>query len=152
MACRIENLSRHTVRLDLRGGEVIVLRPHETTPPLRDERILRNVNIERWLRQRIIRRIDASMQDIRDWEQRDNIDRAVESLTAVDGIGKKRAKELVARGVKNLDELCAMRPRQLAELKGISTESGKEILHNAKELRKKQLKARGASAPVAREE
>jgi hypothetical protein len=64
MACRIQNLGKHRMALDLRGGRIVYLQPNEISQPLREEWLYGNVHIPGWLAQGLVRRMDAKMSDV----------------------------------------------------------------------------------------
>lgn len=64
MACRIHNLGKHRLALDLRGGKVVYLQPNEISQPLREEWLYGNVHLPVWLEQGLVRRIDAKMAEV----------------------------------------------------------------------------------------
>jgi hypothetical protein len=68
MACRIQNLGKHRMALDLRGGRIVYLQPNEISQPLREEWLYQNVHIPGWLEQGLVRRIDAKMSDVLAYE------------------------------------------------------------------------------------
>lgn len=70
MACRIQNLTKHRLALDLRGGDVIYLRPGELSHPLREELLYGNIHLPRWLSQGVVRKVDAKMADVLDHEKK----------------------------------------------------------------------------------
>ncbi len=70
MACRIQNLGKHRLALDLRGGGVIYLEPNEVSQPLREELLYDHVQLPRWLAQGLVRRMDAKMAEVLEHEKR----------------------------------------------------------------------------------
>lgn len=70
MACRIQNLGKHKLAVDLRGGGVIYVLPNHISPPLREELLYDNVHLAAWEAQGLVRRIDAKMADVLDHEAR----------------------------------------------------------------------------------
>ncbi|HEX2330571.1 MAG TPA: hypothetical protein VHN74_17745 [Candidatus Angelobacter sp.] len=70
MACRIQNLSRHRLALDLRGGRVVYVEPNQVSAPLREESLYDNVHLRTWEQQGLARRIDASMDEVLEYEGR----------------------------------------------------------------------------------
>lgn len=48
MACRLVNLHKHPLRIDLRGGETLVLQPGQTSPTLREELLYDNFHLPDW--------------------------------------------------------------------------------------------------------
>ena len=67
MACRIQNLTRYPLTLDLRGG-ARHLRPYETSPPLREEALYDNVHLQELKRSGAVRELPAKMADVVAWE------------------------------------------------------------------------------------
>jgi hypothetical protein len=70
MACRIQNLGKHKLAVDLRGGGVIYVLPNHISPPVREELLYDNVHLAAWEAQGLVRRIDAKMADVLDHEAR----------------------------------------------------------------------------------
>jgi len=70
MACRIQNLTKHRLALDLRGGDVIYLRPGELSQPLREELLYGNIHLPRWLSEGVVRKVDAKMSEVLDHEKK----------------------------------------------------------------------------------
>lgn len=70
MACRIQNLGKHKLAVDLRGGGVIYVLPNHISPPLREELLYDNVHLAAWEAQGLVRRIDAKMAEVLDHEAR----------------------------------------------------------------------------------
>lgn len=70
MACRIHNLSKHRLALDLRGGSVMYVEPNQISPPLREELLYDNVHLTQWVQQGLVRRITARMSDVLEHEGR----------------------------------------------------------------------------------
>lgn len=70
MACRIQNLGKHKLAVDLRGGGVIYVLPNHISPPVREELLYENVHLAAWEAQGLVRRIDAKMADVLDHEAR----------------------------------------------------------------------------------
>jgi len=68
MACRIQNLAKHRMALDLRGGRIVYLQPNEISQPLREEWLYENVHLPAWLQQGMARRLDAKMSEVLDYE------------------------------------------------------------------------------------
>ncbi len=64
MACRIQNLGKHRMALDLRGGRILYLQPNEISQPLREEWLYENVHLPGWLQRGMARRIDAKMSEV----------------------------------------------------------------------------------------
>jgi hypothetical protein len=69
MACRIQNLTKHRLALDLRGGEVIYLNPNEVSQPLREELLYNHSHLPRWLEQGLVRRMEAKMSEVLEYEK-----------------------------------------------------------------------------------
>jgi hypothetical protein len=59
MICRIQNLSRHRLTLDLRGGAVLYVEPNQISPPLREELLYDNVHLRQWIAEGVARRIES---------------------------------------------------------------------------------------------
>jgi hypothetical protein len=70
MACRIQNLGKHKLAVDLRGGGVVYVLPNHISPPLREELLYDNVHLAAWEAQGLVRRIDSKMADVLDHEAR----------------------------------------------------------------------------------
>jgi hypothetical protein len=70
MACRIQNLGKHRLALDLRGGSVIYLKPGEVSRPIREELLYGHIHLPQLLAQGLVRRIDAKMSEVLEHEQR----------------------------------------------------------------------------------
>lgn len=70
MACRIQNLGKHKLTVDLRGGSVMYVLPNHISPPVREELLYDNVHLAAWEAQGLVRRIDAKMADVLDHEAR----------------------------------------------------------------------------------
>lgn len=68
MACRIHNLSKHRLALDLRGGRVMYVEPNQISPPLREEMLYDNVHLTQWVHQGLVRRVAAKMSDVLEHE------------------------------------------------------------------------------------
>ena len=69
MACRIQNLTKHRLALDLRGGKVIYLEPNVVSQPLREELLYNHIHLPRWLAQGLVRKIDAKMAEVLEYEK-----------------------------------------------------------------------------------
>lgn len=70
MACRIRNLSRYPLRIDLLGGETLHLPPGAVTAPLREERLTDNCYLREWEQRRLIRIEPARMSEVLEAERR----------------------------------------------------------------------------------
>lgn len=70
MACRIQNLSKHRLALDLRGGDVIYLKPGEMSRPLREELLYDHIHLPGWLSQGLVRKVDSKMSEVLDFEKK----------------------------------------------------------------------------------
>lgn len=70
MACRIQNLGKHKLAVDLRGGSVMYVLPNHISPPVREELLYDNVHLAAWEAQGLVRRIDAKMAEVLDHEAR----------------------------------------------------------------------------------
>ena len=70
MACRIQNLGKHKLAVDLRGGGVMYVLPNQISPPVREELLYDNVHLAAWEAQGLVRRIDAKMADVLEHEAR----------------------------------------------------------------------------------
>jgi hypothetical protein len=63
MAVRLLNLHRAPLRIDLRGGSALVLRPGQQSDVLREELLYDNVHLAEWERAGWMRRIPARLRD-----------------------------------------------------------------------------------------
>jgi hypothetical protein len=70
MACRIQNLGKHKLAVDLRGGGVMYVLPNQISPPVREELLYDNVHLAAWEAQGLVRRIDAKMTEVLEHEAR----------------------------------------------------------------------------------
>ncbi|MBZ5523731.1 MAG: hypothetical protein LAP21_15975 [Acidobacteriia bacterium] len=70
MACRIHNLGKHRLAVDLRGGGVMYVQPNQISPPVREELLYDNVHLPAWEAQGLVRRIDAKMSEVLEHEGR----------------------------------------------------------------------------------
>lgn len=68
MACRIQNLGKHKLAVDLRGGGVMYVQPNQISPPVREELLYDNVHLAAWEAQGLVRRIDAKMAEVLEHE------------------------------------------------------------------------------------
>lgn len=66
MICRIQNLSRHRLALDLRGGGVIYVEPNESSPPLREELLYDNVHLKQWIAEGVARKVDSHVGELKE--------------------------------------------------------------------------------------
>jgi len=64
MACRIVNLHSQPLRVDLRGGEFLLLAPGGRSRALRDEALYDNQHLVEWERAGWLRRIPARMSEV----------------------------------------------------------------------------------------
>ncbi|HEY0502491.1 MAG TPA: hypothetical protein VGD42_03260 [Lysobacter sp.] len=64
MACRIVNLHSQPLRIDLRGGELLLLAPNERSRVLREELLYDNQHIGEWERAGWLRLVPARMDDL----------------------------------------------------------------------------------------
>lgn len=64
MACRLMNLHSKPLRIDLRGGQVLVLAPGERSAALREELLYDNHHVPDWERLGWVRRIAARLSDV----------------------------------------------------------------------------------------
>ena len=69
MACRIKNLTGHTLLVDLQNGQVLPLRKNETSPPMREELLYGNCYLAEWEREGLIVRLHASMNEVLEEEK-----------------------------------------------------------------------------------
>ena len=69
MACRIHNLGKHRLALDLWGGKVIYVEPNQISPPLREEMLYDNVHLPKWLEQGLARKIHIKMAEVLEYEE-----------------------------------------------------------------------------------
>lgn len=65
MACRLVNLHTQPLRIDLRGGSVLVLPPGARSPALREELLYDNHHLVDWERSGWLRRLAARMSEVR---------------------------------------------------------------------------------------
>jgi hypothetical protein len=70
MACRIQNLGKHKLTVDLRGGGVMYVPPNQISPPVREELLYDNVHLAAWEAKGVVRRLDAKMAEVLDHEAR----------------------------------------------------------------------------------
>jgi len=61
MACRLVNLHKHPLRVDLRGGETLVLQPGQSSPTLREELLYDNFHLTGWEKAGWIARLPARL-------------------------------------------------------------------------------------------
>ena len=103
MACRIQNLGKHRMALDLRGGKVVYLQPNEISQPLREEWLYENVHMPGWLEQGMVRRIGAKMSEVLAYEATVAAKRAraAPAKPASGDAPEAQAKEKVAKGGKD---------------------------------------------------
>jgi hypothetical protein len=64
MACRLVNLHTQALRIDLRGGDVLVLAPNERSGALREELLYDNPFVADWESAGWLRRLPARMDDV----------------------------------------------------------------------------------------
>ena len=69
MACRIVNLHSQPLRIDLRGGGVLLLASGERSRVLREEALYDNHHLDAWERAGWLRRVPARMSELRGEEQ-----------------------------------------------------------------------------------
>ena len=69
MAFRIRNTGRHLLRLDLRNGESVSLRPGESSRPLREELLYANPYLVDWEARGLVTREAVSMTEVREHER-----------------------------------------------------------------------------------
>lgn len=69
MACRLINLCTQPLRVDLRGGGELLLRPGERSAALREELLYDNLHIAQWERAGWLLREPARMSDVRAREE-----------------------------------------------------------------------------------
>jgi hypothetical protein len=70
MACKIQNLSKYRLSVDLRGGERIVLNPSQISHPLREEVLYGNPYMPEWQRKGVVRITPAKMAEVDAYEGR----------------------------------------------------------------------------------
>lgn len=70
MACRIRNLSRHPLHLDLLGGDTLSLPPGGLSGPLREERLVGNCYLREWAERGIARVEPARMTEVLEAEKK----------------------------------------------------------------------------------
>ena len=68
MAVRLVNVHRQPLRIDLRGGDVLVLNAGARSGPLREELLYDNHHLPEWERKGWIVRVPAKMQEVLDAE------------------------------------------------------------------------------------
>jgi hypothetical protein len=89
MVCRIRNMGKHRMALDLRGGDVLYLEPNEISPPLQDELLADNVHMRLWLEQGLAQRIDSHDDELREYQTQ--MSQAAKSKTESASTPKGRA-------------------------------------------------------------
>ncbi|HEX7048844.1 MAG TPA: DUF4332 domain-containing protein [Longimicrobiales bacterium] len=109
MACRLRNASGHEVRVDLRNGDVLRLRPGEVSRAIREELLYGNPYLEEWQARGQVVRLHARLDDVLAEEARAARRPAVEGgdvrIDAVHGISAAAAKKLRAAGIDTVGEL-----------------------------------------------
>lgn len=63
MAYRLLNCCDQALRVDLRGGETLLLEAGALSPVLREELLYDNVFVEQWLGQGLLQRLPASLSE-----------------------------------------------------------------------------------------
>jgi hypothetical protein len=63
MACRLVNLHKYSLNIDLRGGETLVLLPGETSPALLEELLYDNQHLRGWEAAGWVARLPAKFAD-----------------------------------------------------------------------------------------
>jgi hypothetical protein len=64
MACRIQNTGKHSLYVDLRGGDVLYLPPGGISKALREELLYDNAYLSTWIKQGVVQQIPARMSEI----------------------------------------------------------------------------------------
>ncbi|MCC7247460.1 MAG: hypothetical protein IT473_02445 [Lysobacter sp.] len=64
MACRLHNAYDKTLDVDLRGGEVLSIRPNTTSRAIVEEALYDNHHLADWERRGWIKRVPARMRDV----------------------------------------------------------------------------------------
>lgn len=64
MAVRLVNLYRQPLRVELRGGAVVILAPGQRSVALREELLYDNTHLAEWERAGWMRRLPARMSDV----------------------------------------------------------------------------------------
>lgn len=64
MACRLVNLYRQPLRIELRGGAIFMLAPDQHSPPLREEQLYDNPHLSDWERLGWLQRLPAKMSEV----------------------------------------------------------------------------------------
>ena len=64
MACRIKNTGKHTLCLNLLGGETLYLKPGETSRAFREELLYHNPYLSDWLERGVAQWINAKMAEV----------------------------------------------------------------------------------------
>ncbi|MBP6749089.1 MAG: hypothetical protein KA144_05580 [Xanthomonadaceae bacterium] len=64
MACRLHNAYDKTLDVDLRGGEVLRIRPNTTSRAIVEEALYDNHHLADWERRGWIKRVPARMRDV----------------------------------------------------------------------------------------
>jgi hypothetical protein len=102
MICRIQNLSRHRLTLDLRGGAVLYVEPNQISPPLREELLYDNVHLRQWIAEGVARRIESHPGELQEHQaaverQAQAEEAAREAGAGAAGAGKPRHSSKTAR-------------------------------------------------------
>ena len=64
MACRLVNRTAQPIRVDLRGGQVLLLAPGAMSPALPEEQLYDNMFLPKWEREGSIQRLPARFADV----------------------------------------------------------------------------------------
>ena len=106
MACRIQNLGKHRLALDLRGGGVIYLNPNEVSQPIREELLYHHIHLPHWLADGRVRRIDAKMSEVFAHEQKSGTTLSAEEPApgSVDTLAVKDAESQATSDAKDTEK------------------------------------------------
>jgi hypothetical protein len=64
MAVRLINLHQHPLRIDLRGGEFLLLAPGQRSAAMREELLYDNCHLPAWQRAGWVARVPAKMREV----------------------------------------------------------------------------------------
>jgi hypothetical protein len=110
MICRIQNLSRHRLTLDLRGGAVLYVEPNQISPPLREELLYDNVHLRQWIAEGVARRIESHPGELQEHQAaverqaKADVPEACEADATAARTGKSRHSSKAARAEEPEDE------------------------------------------------
>jgi predicted flap endonuclease-1-like 5' DNA nuclease len=108
MAYRLQNLTRHPLRLELAGGGVMHVPPGATSPPLREEALYGNPYVADWIRDGTVRRSEARWEDVleAEYQERGGMPEApARTVSDIEGIGPAYAERLADEEVRTTNEL-----------------------------------------------